>query len=177
MFLSKGRFGIKLIPLGKVPGDIQEYLTEALQGVFRKKVFRLKKQKIPTQAFDLNRSQYNSKELIEFLQAQKTYKEKIIGLINEDIFKPGFPFVFGEANSLKDVAVVSLWRFEQNMEFFDCDPELFKSRGKKEAIQKMGHIYGLRHCVNPNCVMFYSHTISDIDVKSDEFCTHCKDRL
>lgn len=174
MFLSKGRFGIKLIPLGNVPGDIQEYLTEVLQGIFRKKVFRLKTQKIPIQAFDLNRAQYSSKELVEFLQAQKMYKEKILGLINEDIFRPGFPFVFGEANSLKKVAVVSLWRFEQNMKFFDCDPELFKSRVKKESIQKLGHVYGLRHCTDPNCVMFYSHTINDIDGKSDEFCSRCK---
>jgi len=175
MFLSKGRFGIKLIPLGKIPGEIQDFLIEVLQGIFRKKVFKLKTQKIPIQAFDLNRSQYSSKELIEYLQAQKIHKEKILGLINEDIFKPGFPFIFGESNSLKKVALVSFWRFEQNMKFFDCDPELFKSRIKKEAIQKMGHLYGLRHCTNPKCVMYYSHTISEIDGKSDQFCERCKE--
>ena len=28
MFISKGRFGIKLAPLGKIPADILDFLTE-----------------------------------------------------------------------------------------------------------------------------------------------------
>lgn len=174
MFISKGRFGIKLVPFGRIPGDILDFLTDEIQDVFRKKVFRLRPQKIPIEAFDLNRTQYSVKELLEYINSLRVYKEKMLGIINEDIYKKNFPFVFGAANPIKESAVVSTWRFAQNMRYFDCDPELFKMRLKKQAIHELSYTYGLRHCSNPDCIMFYSFTMNELDQKSDQFCDRCK---
>jgi len=174
MFISKGRFGIKLVPMGKVSVEIQEVLAEVLQEKFRKKVYMSRNQDIPVPAYDIERSQFNSREIINFLHAKRKYKEKILGLMNEDIFKNGLPFVFGDASTSKGVALVSIWRFEQNKKFFASDPDLLIKRGKKEAIQQIGLAYGLRYCSNSECVMFNSHTVDELDRRKEEFCERCK---
>lgn len=174
MFLSKGRFGIKLVPLGKISEDLQEYIIELLQKNFRKKVFLARSQNIPITSYNPIRLQYNSKELIEFLLSLKSYKEKILGIINEDIYKQGSPFVFGESNVNKEVALISLWRFEQNRIFFDCDGPLMLERIKKQAIYETSTIYGLRTCADPKCVMYYCQTMDELDNKDSKYCAKCK---
>jgi len=38
----------------------------------------------------------------------------------------------------------------------------------------LGIIYGLGHCRNPGCVMFFSNSILDTDRKSSFFCESCQ---
>jgi archaemetzincin len=40
----------------------------------------------------------------------------------------------------------------------------------------LGHTYGLVHCRNPHCVMFFSNSLIDTDVKGPDFCQKCKPR-
>jgi predicted Zn-dependent protease len=177
MFLSKGRFGIKMIPLGKVSWEMQDFIVETIQGAFRKKVMAQKSQKIPAITFNETRKQYSSKELIDYLRSLKTYKEKVVGLIDEDMFKADESFVFSDYSTLKEVAVISLWRFEQIKMYFDCDLSLMMDRIKKEIINKTGMIHGFKECEDPQCVMFETKTIGDLDLKKAEFCKYCKDSL
>ena len=39
-----------------------------------------------------------------------------------------------------------------------------------EAIHELGHTYGLGHCADPRCVMWFSNTLSETDRKGTEFC-------
>lgn len=177
MFLSKGKFGIKLVPLGKIPKDILEYLLEAVQSTFRKKTYFVEPLDIPVFAYDLKRSQYNAAELINYLNARKKYKEKTVGIINEDIYKKEKSFIFGDTDSDKDIAIVSLWRFRENKDYTDFNLSLDKMRLKKEVIKHLGLIYGLMHCKDPECVMYDSRTSEEIDMKSDALCPSCRNRL
>jgi archaemetzincin len=39
-----------------------------------------------------------------------------------------------------------------------------------EAIQELGHTYGLRHCTDQRCVMWCSNTLVESDRKGMAFC-------
>ncbi len=177
MFLSKGKFGIKFVPLGKIPKDIQEYLVESIQATFRKKTYLVESMDIPVYAYDLKRSQYNVVELVNYLNARKKYKEKTIGIINEDIYINEQPFIFGHSNREKEIAVISLWRFRENKDYTDFNLALDKMRLKKEVIKQLGLIYGLKYCKDPECVMYDSQTPEEMDMKSDILCSSCRNNL
>lgn len=177
MFLSKGKFGIKLVPLGKIPGDIQKYLVESVQSTFRKKTYLVESMDIPVYAYDLKRSQYNVTELVNYLNARKKYKEKTIGIINEDIYINDKPFIFGYSNHAKEIAVISLWRFRENKDYTDFSLALDKLRVKKEVVKQLGLIYGLKSCKDPECVMYDSQSAEEMDMKTDRFCPACRNNL
>ncbi len=47
----------------------------------------------------------------------------------------------------------------------------------KEAVHDLGHTCGLGHCRNPRCVMFFSNTLGDTDVKGPGFCAACREKV
>jgi len=44
----------------------------------------------------------------------------------------------------------------------------------KEAVHELGHTYGLKHCPNPACVMHFSNSLHDTDLKGWKFCPNCQ---
>jgi len=46
-----------------------------------------------------------------------------------------------------------------------------------EAVHELGHAFGLQHCGNPECVMFFSNSIMDTDRKGWHLCQQCRARL
>lgn len=57
------------------------------------------------------------------------------------------------------------------------NPELFKLRALKEALHELGHTFGLMHCPNSYCVMHFSNSIVDTDMKKAEYCFNCRFKL
>jgi len=108
---------------------------------------------------------------------QKEYVpyEKILGIVDHDLFVPELNFVFGEASSR--AAFISLTRLRQTFYRLPEDQSLFHRRVLTEAIHELGHTYGLGHCGNPRCVMFFSNRLSDTDRKGPEFCPKCGKNL
>jgi archaemetzincin len=51
--------------------------------------------------------------------------------------------------------------------------ELFYERSAKEAVHELGHTLELQHCANPFCVMHFSNSIHDTDVKKNFLCANC----
>ena len=64
-------------------------------------------------------------------------------------------------------------------EFYGSPPDdtLFLQRAVKEAVHELGHTYGLGHCRDPRCVMFFSNTLHDTDVKGPGFCAACTNEV
>ena len=47
----------------------------------------------------------------------------------------------------------------------------------KEAIHELGHTFGLFHCNNKLCVVYFSNSLYDTDRKGKRLCLDCKNKL
>jgi len=115
--------------------------------------------------------------ILNALMEQKEYApyEKILGIVDHDLFVPELNFVFGEASP--KAVVISLTRLRQTFYHLPENQNLFHQRVLTEAVHELGHTYGLGHCGNPRCVMFFSNSLMDTDRKGSGFCPSCKNKL
>ncbi len=102
---------------------------------------------------------------------------KLLGVIDRDLCIPILTFVFGEAQLGGMGALVSLARLRQEFYGLEPDGKLFLERLHKECLHELGHTYGLIHCRIPECVMYLSTTIHDVDRKARTMCRGCSDIL
>jgi len=40
-------------------------------------------------------------------------------------------------------------------------------------LHELGHTFGLTHCSDPKCVMYFSNSVRNIDMKTDNLCSSC----
>jgi Predicted Zn-dependent proteases len=85
-----------------------------------------------------------------------------------DGYYPGFNFLFGLAQPALRTAVVFTARLRG---------PLFAERLAKEITHEAGHLYGLGHCSDARCVMYFSNTLLETDRKSVYFCEKCRRKL
>ena len=121
--------------------------------------------------FDPNRVQYNSSLILrQLIMKPPPNAEKILGVLDVDLFIPILTFVFGEAQLKGIGAVVSAHRLHNRFYGLPENRELTTDRLLKEAVHELGHTFGLIHCLQANCVMNASTYVENIDQKSAEFC-------
>jgi archaemetzincin len=171
------KMGIILVAAGEVDQKVIQILKNDLNKVFNKPVWIGKGIPEPHYAFNKQRKQYLSTSILMTLMEQKEYThyEKILGIVDHDLYVPDLNFVFGEAS--QKAAVISITRLRQEFYNLPQDQTLFYKRVLTEAVHELGHTYGLGHCGNPRCVMFFSNSLMDTDRKGSEFCHRCKDQL
>ncbi len=169
--------GIVLTAVGKIDKNILETLRIELNKVFKKKIFIGKGMPEPDHAFNKERKQYLSTAILYALMEQKelTKYEKILEIVDHDLYVPELNFVFGEAS--KKAAVISITRLRQEFYGLPENKNIFYKRILTEAVHELGHTYGLGHCRNPECVMFFSNSLMDTDRKGSEFCSRCQSKL
>jgi archaemetzincin len=131
----------------------------------------------PDYALNEERNQYLSTAIVRTIMKQKEFSpyERILGIVDHDLYVPELNFVFGEAS--RKVAVISLIRLRQEFYGLPEDKNLFHKRVLTEAVHELGHTYGLNHCTNPRCVMFFSNSLLDTDRKGSNFCPSCQNKL
>jgi archaemetzincin len=171
------KMGIVLVPVGKVDGKVLEGLTDDLHRIFGRKVSIGKGMPQPDDAYNKKRNQYLSTVLLKTLMEEKEYMayQKVLGIVDQDLYVPELNFVFGEAG--RRAAVISLTRLRQEFYHLPEDRPLFRQRVLTEAVHELGHTYRLGHCPNPRCVMFFSNSLTDTDRKGSTFCQECKRKL
>ncbi len=169
--------GILLISVGKVDRSILERLRNDLGKVFNQEVSIGKELPEPQHAYHKKRNQYFSTRILKTLMEQNEFTsfEKILGVVDRDLYVPELNFVFGEAS--ERAAVISLTRLRQEFYHLPEDRALFQKRALTEAVHELGHTYGLGHCRYPHCVMFFSNSLRDTDRKGPHFCEGCKAKL
>ena len=169
---------IGVLRIGSVDFTVIERVQENLKLIFPKTTCILFDEAlpIPKEAYDEKRQQYRSDIILATIRVQ-TVKQKtldrILGVIDTDIFMSPLSYVFGQAEYPGKTALISLHRLRQ--EFYNKKPDtnLFTERATKEAVHELGHTFGLRHCSNPFCVMYFSNSIFDTDRKQSLFCNKC----
>ncbi len=170
---------IEIVPVGEVPAEILQRLLPAIEAPFPGHLVRLAAQHLrhPDYAFSSSRSQYRSEPILDRLVNRRAEAERVLGVADLDLYTPGLNFIFGQAQKGGPAAVIALARLHPEFWGRPSDPQLLLERFTKEAIHELGHTYGLDHCLNPTCVMRFSNTLEETDLKSDEFCAKHRRQL
>jgi len=103
--------------------------------------------------------------------------ERVVGIVDVDLYVPRLNFVFGEADVGSGTAIVSLIRLRQEYYGLSPNPDLFLERATKEIVHELGHTFGLGHCPDNKCVMHFSNSLPDTDLKGPHFCYKCRPRI
>ncbi len=161
---------IALAPVGDVPIERIEALSETLREAFGCAVEIAPAVPIPASAWSAERHQHLSTTILSELARRKRPEwERLLGVADVDLYVPSLNFVFGEGDSRRGVAVFSLARLHGR-------DDIFRRRAATEAVHELGHTYGLTHCDDPHCVMWFSNTLSETDRKGTRFCSrHAKE--
>jgi archaemetzincin len=165
-----------VLPIGEIDTPLLSRLSERLEEVFEGTRAKLEKRwDLQTDSYDPARNQYHSTKILRSISKliNKSEIDKILGVTREDLYVPSLNFVFGEAECPGNVAVISIHRLDPNF-YGQEDGLLLFQRTVKEAVHELGHTFGLTHCSDPNCVMFFSNRIYDTDRKNETFCDRCR---
>lgn len=128
--------------------------------------------------FSIDRKQYFSTQIIaEAIKLTDQFNGKVILLTDVDIFVPALTFIFGEAQLNGKHSIVSVCRLHEEFYSGISNENLLLQRTIKEILHELGHNYGLRHCIDWDCVMHASHGIEEVDIKGNRFCSKCSPNI
>ncbi len=167
--------GIMILPLGEIEGEILKMLTYGLIDCFHKSVRVFTGPGIPRYAYWPDRGQYDADLIVAALADSPLVADgtRILGITACDIFSGPLRFVFGL--STNECAVVSLFRLRPEQYGQASSGHILSRRALTEAVHELGHTFGLSHCPDPRCAMYFSNSIIDTDRKRPDFCpTHRK---
>jgi archaemetzincin len=131
---------------------------------------------VPAQAYDKKRQQYHSTTILNHIRAyaeQHPDFNRIMGIIDADIYASDLNYVFGEAYVSAKAGIISLWRLKPQFYKEEPDKGELQLRIQREAIHELGHTLGLQHCPRSFCVMHFSNSIFEVDKKQSLFCDQC----
>ncbi len=166
---------ILILPVGEVEADLLAELCSALRVVFHQACSLGQPLPFPGYAYSPHRGQYDAHEILRRLPRGEA--DRVLGVVDLDLYVPELNFVFGLANPLGRQAVIALKRLRQEFYRLPADRELFRQRTVKEAVHELGHTFGLSHCRNRRCVMAFSNSLVDTDLKGQSFCSQCQGKL
>jgi archaemetzincin len=126
--------------------------------------------------WNAKRRQYQADSILDILPTPSG-EDRNLGILSEDIYAFGLNFVFGEADAHSRKALISIKRLQPVFYNQTHNEELLHFRIIVEVIHELGHTWGLRHCPNLRCVMHFSNSVEDTDIKGWQFCPVCARRL
>jgi archaemetzincin len=180
--MSSNQRLVGVVPLGEVSEIALKVIAAHISGYFNLSIQILPPLEHPEYALDEKRFQYNAGIILKAMAAKKfTDYEKVIGVLNLDLFIPIFTHVFGEAKQGGKFALVSLFRLGRNPDGSPSPSSLIYERTAKVALHELGHLFNLLHCREKKCLMHFSGGIRDLDQTPMYLCRYCstylKDRL
>ncbi|MEM2848811.1 MAG: archaemetzincin family Zn-dependent metalloprotease [Candidatus Bathyarchaeia archaeon] len=166
-----------LVALNDVELNLLERLSLKLMEILPFIEFKASAERfnIPVEAYNARRRQYNSDVIMMYYA--KSVKRRTLLVTYVDLYASNLNFIFGQAESPGLLAIVSLARLDTRFYGDSFNERLFMNRAVKEAIHEIGHTYGLCHCSNSRCVMYFSNSILDTDFKSKLPCISCMRKL
>lgn len=167
---------ITLKPLGNIADEIMEKLEDSVGDIFHCPVEIKAGFSDFGQSYNPERKQYLSSKLLASL-GKSEREERVVGIANVDLYVLRLNFVFGEADIVSGTAIISLCRLRPEYYGLAPDETLFLERATKEIVHEVGHTFGLGHCPNNKCVMHFSNSLADTDLKEALFCNKCRPKI
>lgn len=162
-----------------------ELTREYLEIYFQLKTKVLKSSSNDVIPKDARRIGYDGQEqfLAGYILDSVLKKEKplnkiaLMGLTEVDLYpKPEWNFVFGLASYTQKVGVSSIYRL-QDEKLTEENYNLCLSRLLKICSHEIGHMFGLHHCIDANCVMNGTNSMEETDSNSIRLCSVCQQKL
>jgi archaemetzincin len=176
MNLQERRIGV--IPFGEVPELALKIIAAHISGYFNLSADILPPLENPEFALDERRLQYNAALIIKEFESKSSIDyEKVVGVLNQDLFVPIFTHVYGEARQGGKFALVSLFRLNKNPDGSSPPSSLYYERAAKVALHELGHLFNLFHCEEKQCLMHYSGGLEDLDASPFYLCRYCSTYL
>ena len=164
---------LQLVAIGSPPLSLMKDLEEPLRSQLQIHTAPNRPQlQTPSYAFNKDRQQYHCNAILRRMVAMVAGQQWVMGVLDEDLFVPDSPFVFGEADREMRIALVSLFRLRQG-----ADPDTLRRRFQVEAVHEAGHLVGLSYCEDPRCVMFLASAVTEVDRKGLGLCNLCRNEL
>jgi archaemetzincin len=170
---------VDIVPVGELPAAVKREASAALRSVYDCDVTLHESQSIPDGAYDSSRNQYRAEEFIE-LASRVGSGEKNIAVTPEDLFYRRRNYVFGLAYLSGNGSVISTYRLQTSSDggFSNRSAsEVFSDRVRKEVVHEIGHTLGLEHCDQNHCVMSFSPTVREVDIKEENLCGSCSRQI
>ena len=124
-------------------------------------------------AIDPSRGQYSATALLDQVVRSSDDAVRRIGVVDADLFVPVLTFVFGQAMLGGVGGIVSTARLANEFYGLPRDDRLLEERLEKELVHEIGHLLGLVHCRQFECVMRSSTYVEEIDLKRAAACPDC----
>jgi archaemetzincin len=156
---------LALLPFGEVDSSLLAAVISPLSEAFGATVVLGASLPLPTDAFDAERNQWlGAKFVAAVARARRRDWRSALGVTAVDLFSPELNFVFGQASMKYGAAVMSTARLGGTSELWAT-----------EAVHELGHTFGLQHCTDRRCVMWFSDTVEESIEKGHRFCAvHAK---
>jgi len=126
------------------------------------------------------RKQVDAQVLLDSLAAYKRrhdIHEPVLLVVSQDLFRNGSSSVYGLARESVGGAVVSSARLANEYYGKSGDDADLIDRLTKEGAHEVGHLFGLGHCKNHECIMFCPDDLDELDGKKKILCDPCRSEL
>jgi archaemetzincin len=172
--MTSKKISVGVMPLGNISKNALQIIADHIVGRFDLTAEILPSMEPPDVAFDERKMQYNAGIIIEaFESIHFGNHDKVIGVLDKDLFIPIFTHVFGEARQGGKCGLVSLFRLLKNPDGSTPPNSLIHERTAKVALHELGHLLDLLHCENNKCLMHFSGGIDEVDQMSLDLCGYC----
>ena len=128
---------------------------------------------------DLGQEQFLAGYILDSILKKEKHEKGIalMAITEKDLYpKPEWNYVFGLASYRDKIAVSSIHRlYDKTLE--GADFSLCLERLLKICSHEIGHMFGLHHCIEADCVMNGTNSLSETDEHSLRLCSLCQRKL
>jgi len=168
---------IRIVPINAMEGAFLDRLAVCLEERFLSTVQIERSLAVPRSTLNATRAQLFLSTLIARVRRAHPDAGLYLALTEYDLYKTSHRFIYGDADEAQGVAAVSLHRLRSEYYGEEPDANMLFQRTLKECVHELGHAFGLRHCYNARCAMYYSNSIFETDNKMPYFCEACDKRI